>query len=90
MADIASKDKRLMTFESLISSKKKQMRDEYYDLKKKVKENPYLQEALDLYQAYFKKEEEQIKALKTLLKHIDSPADQKDIKREIAALEKSL
>lgn len=66
------------------------MRDEYNKLKTDVKENPYLQSALDEYEKIFAVDTRKIKALKTLLKTVDTIEDQKEIKREIAALEKNI
>ena len=87
---IAQYDKMLMHLQEQSECKKKQLRDDYKLLKKSVKENPYLQAAIDQYDEYFEVQKKQLAALKTLLKNIDIPADQREIKREISALEKNL
>ena len=83
-------DKRLMYLQELSELKKKQLRDDYKHLKKIVKDNPHLQYAVDEYDEYFVVHRKKIAALKTLLNTIVSPSDQREIKREIAALEKNL
>ena len=87
---IPQRDQMLMHLQEQSEIKKKQLRDDYKELKKNVKENPYLQDAIDKYDEYFALEIKKLDALKNLLKTIVSPLDQREIKREIAALEKNL
>jgi hypothetical protein len=85
-----SRDKKIMNLQAQAEHKKKLMRDEYKKLKTDVKENPYLQSAIDEYEKVFAVDTRKIKALKTLLKSVNTIEDQKKIKREIAALEKNM
>ena len=87
---IPQHDKKLMHLQEQVEIKKKQLRDDYKELKKNVKENPYLQDAVDQYDEYFALERKKLEALKTLSKTIVSLLDQREIKREISALEKNL
>jgi hypothetical protein len=80
----------LLHLQEQADCKKKQLKDDYKQLKASVKENPYLQVAVDEYDKYFAVQQKQLQALQNLLKTIDLPADQRTIKREIAALEKNL
>jgi hypothetical protein len=89
MADIAQQDKRLMDLQAQIERKEAQLKQDYKRLQKDVKQNPYLQNAVDEYKAYLTKAEaektQQIKALTTLLKYLpsDDDRDRNEIKREI-------
>jgi hypothetical protein len=91
---IAQRDKTIIDLQSQAIQKKKQLQKNYEELLINIKENPYLQEAVDNYRTYFKGEEERLKrqidALKNLLKIAKSKKDKSDIKEEIKALEKSL
>ena len=88
---IAERDKKLLNLQQQADDKKKQMKEDYKELKENVKENPYLQAALLQYEEYFALQEKQIKALKALLKDsVIKNKDQMEIKREIADLEKNL
>ncbi len=87
---LAQYDKNLIHLQEQVEIKKKQLRDDYKELKKNVKENPYLQDALDQYDEYFALERKKLEALKTLSKTIVSPLDQREIKKEISNLEKNL
>ena len=87
---IPRRDKMLLHLQEQADCKKKQLKDDYKQLKASVKENPYLQAAVDEYDKYFALQKKQLQALQNLLKTIDLPADQRTIKREIAALEKNL
>jgi len=87
---LAQYDQMLIHLQEQADCKKKQMRDDYKLLKQTVKENPYLQGALDEYHEYFAVQKKQLAALKNLLKNINIPADQREIKKEIATLEKNL
>jgi len=87
--NIAQIDKMIIHLQEQRDCKKKQLKENYKLLKAGVKDNPYLQVALDEYEKYFAGEKQQIKALKTLLKSVQSIEDQRDIRKEIAALEKS-
>jgi hypothetical protein len=86
---ISQRDKMLVHLQEQHDCKKKQLKEDYLLLKNSVKDNPYLQVALDEYDKYFALQKKQLQALKTLLKNIDVLADQRDIKREIANLEKN-
>ena len=88
---IAARDKILLDLQEQAADKKKQIKEDYRELKKKIKENPYLQDALVHYEEYFSLQEKQIKALKQLLgDSLLKKDDQKAIKKEIATLEKNL
>jgi len=87
---LAQYDQMLIHLQEQADCKKKQMRDDYKLLKQNVKENPYLQAAIDQYDEYFAVQKKQLAALQTLLKTIVSPSDQREIKKEISTLEKSL
>ena len=86
---IAQIDKMVINLQEQRDCKKKQLKENYKLLKAGVKDNPYLQIAINEYEKYFAGEKKQLKALKTLLKSVHSLEDQRDIKKEIAALEKS-
>lgn len=88
--NVPRRDKMLLHLQEQADCKKKQLKDDYKQLKASVKENPYLQAAVDEYDKYFALQKKQLQALQNLLKTIDLPADQRTIKREIAALEKNL
>ena len=87
---LAQYDQMLMHLQEQADSKKKQMKDDYKLLKQTVKENPYLQGALDEYHEYFAVQKKKLAALQTLLKNVDNPVDKREIKREISILVKSL
>ena len=87
---ISQRDQMLIHLQEQADCKKKQLRDDYKLLKQSVRENPYLQAAVEQYDEYFAVQKKQLAALKTLLKNIDIPADQREIKKEIASLEKNL
>jgi hypothetical protein len=91
---IAERDKMIIDLQTQAIQKKKQLQKNYEELLIHIQENPYLQEAIDNYRTYFKGEEERIKrqiaALKNVLKIAKNKKDQKEIKGEIKALEKSL
>ncbi len=86
---IAKMDKEMEILYEEINNKKKQMVEDYKMLKKNVKENPYLQSALKVYDDYFEKEELQVKALEALLKSVPV-ADHPEIKREIKRIKEYL
>ena len=86
---IAKMDKQMEILYEEINDKKKQMVEDYKMLKKNVKENPYLQSALKVYDDYFEKEELQVKALEALLKSVPI-ADHPEIKREIKRIKEYL
>ena len=75
---LAQYDQMLIHLQEQADCKKKQMRDDYKLLKQNVKENPYLQAAIDQYDEYFAVQKKQLAALQTLLKNIDNPADQRE------------
>ena len=87
---IAQRDKELMRLQQQIELKEAQVKKDYLRLKRDVKENPYLQDAVDQYDEYFTLERKKLEALKTLSKTIVSPLDQREIKKEISNLEKNL
>ena len=87
---IAARDKILLDLQEQAADKKKQIKEDYRELKKNIKENPYLQDAVDQYDEYFTLERKKLEALKTLSKTIVSPLDQREIKKEISNLEKNL
>jgi hypothetical protein len=87
---IPLRDKMIMHLQEQADCKKKQLKEDYKLLKENVKENPYLQVAVDEYDKYFALQRKQLDALKNLLKTIDTASDQRQIKHEIAALEKNL
>jgi len=88
---IAARDKILLDLQEQAADKKKQIKEDYRELKKNIKENPYLQDALVHYEEYFSLQEKQINALKQLLRDsLLKKDDQKAIKKEIATLEKNL
>jgi hypothetical protein len=58
-------------------------------LKQNVEENPYLKNALGVYENYFSTQQKQIDALEILLKVVPL-IDQPEIKREIKRLKKYL
>ena len=84
---IAQRDKQLMDLQHQIELKEAQLKQDYQRLLRDVKQNPYLQVALDEYNRYFKKEktekDRKIKALTDLLQQIENKEDQIEIKREI-------
>ena len=82
--------KMIMHLQEQADCKKKQLKEDYKRLKESVKDNPYLQVAVDEYDHYFSLQRKQLDALKKLLKTIDGASDQWRIKREMAALEKNL
>jgi len=87
---IPLRDKMIMHLQEQADCKKKQLKEDYKRLKESVKDNPYLQVAVDEYDHYFSLQRKQLDALKKLLKTIDGASDQWQIKREMAALEKNL
>ena len=87
---LAQRDKKIQHLQSETREKKKQLKEDYDMLKQSVKDNPYLQVALAEYDTLFANERKQVQALKTLLKQVTTPADRRDIMREIAVLEKNL
>jgi hypothetical protein len=87
---ISLRDKKLLQLQEDIESKKKQLKDDYRQLKNSVNDNPHLQAAIDEYDKYFLIVKQKIQALKTLLRNMDSKSEQREIKKEIADLEKSL
>ena len=86
---IAQKDKMIMHLQEQRECKKKQLKEDYKQLKRNVKDNPYLQIAIDEYDNFFAAEKAQLKALQKLLKQVESRDDQRLIKKEISALEKN-
>lgn len=87
---LAQRDKKIQHLQAETREKKKQLKEDYDMLKQSVKDNPYLQVALAEYDTLFANERKQVQALKTLLKQVTTPADRRDIMREIAVLEKNL
>jgi hypothetical protein len=95
MSSIAAADKRAMDLEHLRSLKKKQLTEDYNNLLKGVKENPYLHFAIAEYKMVLddeqQKKNQQIKALNVLLNYIDrnNVTDRNEIKREIQRIKEN-
>jgi len=93
---IAEHDKKIIDLQHLVNLKKTQLRQDYENLLKNVKSNPFLQAGIDEYKQYFENDKkykiEQIKALKTILNTLDKDniSDRNDIKREIKDIEKNM
>jgi hypothetical protein len=92
---IADLDKRAMDLQHLVQLKKTQLAAEHSNLLKNVKENPYLQVALNEYKTQLKTTTEtnqkQINALEALLQGIEpsNVADRTAIKREIKRIKEN-
>ena len=86
---IADKDKMIMNLQDQRECKKKQMKQDYKNLKESVKDNPYLQVAIEEYEKYFAVEKQQIKALKKLMSYVNTQDDRKQINNVITSLEKN-
>jgi hypothetical protein len=86
---IAKMDKIMEDLLAELDDKKKQMLEDYIMLKQNVEENPYLKNALGVYENYFSTQQKQIDALEILLKVVPL-IDQPEIKREIKRLKKYL
>ena len=86
---IAKMDKIMEDLFAELDDKKKQMLEDYTMLKQNVEENPYLKNALGVYEKYFSTQQKQIDALEILLKVVPS-ADQPEIQREIKRLKQYL
>ena len=86
---IAKMDKIMEDLFAELDDKKKQMLEDYNLLKKNVQENPYLKNALGVYENYFSAQKKQVAALETLLKAVPL-VDQPEIQREIKRLTKYL
>ena len=90
---IADYDKTFIELQHQLELKESQLRQDYRQLKKDVKKNPYLKIAIDEYETYLEKEKEEkkkkIKALTDLVHYIEknnareNNDDIFDIKREI-------
>lgn len=89
MTSIANKDKMIMNLQDQRDCKKKQMKQDYKKLKENVKDNPYLQVAIEEYEKYFAIEKQQIKALKKLMTYVNTQDDRKQINNVIISLEKN-
>lgn len=89
---IAEQDKALMHLQQQLELKEAQLKQDYRRLQRDVKQNPYLQVALEEYKTHFAKEKEEktkkIKALSTLLKHVKEESDVNAIKREIIQIKR--
>jgi hypothetical protein len=86
---IAKMDKIMEDLLAELDDKKKQMLEDYIMLKKNVEENPYLKNALGVYEKYFSTQQKQVDALETLLKAVPL-VDRPNIQREIKRLKKYL
>jgi len=86
---IADKDKMIMNLQDQRDCKKKQMKQDYKNLKENVKDNPYLQVAIEEYEKYFSIERQQIKSLKKLMSYVNTQDDRKQINNVITSLEKN-
>jgi len=93
---IAEHDKKIIDLQHLVNLKKTQLRQDYENLLKNVKSNPFLQAGIDEYKQYFENDKkskiEQIKALKTILNSLDKDNvfDRNEIKREIKDIEQNM
>ena len=88
MKSSAQQDKQLIDLQKRIEQKETQLKQDYKRLQRDVKQNPYLQVALEEYKTYFAKEKaektKKIKALTQLLQEgIKDNEDKFAIKREI-------
>jgi len=87
MKSIAEQDKQLMDIQKRLEQKEAQLKQDYKHLQRDVKQNPYLQVALEEYKTYFAKEKaektKKIKALTNLLHYMTENDDKIAIKREI-------
>ena len=86
---ISDKDKMIMNLQDQRDCKKKQMKQDYKNLKVNVKDNPHLQVAIEEYEKYFAIEKQQIKALKKLMTYVNTQDDRKQINNVITSLEKN-
>ena len=86
---ISDKDKMIMNLQDQRDCKKKQMKQDYKNLKESVQDNPHLQVAIDEYEKYFAIEKQQIKALKKLMTYVNTQDDRKQINNVITSLEKN-
>jgi hypothetical protein len=86
---ISDKDKMIMNLQDQRDCKKKQMKQDYKNLKENVQDNPHLQVAIDEYEKYFAIEKQQIKALKKLMTYVNTQDDRKQINNVITSLEKN-
>ena len=86
-ASIAERDKLLMDLQEQIEVKEAQLTQDYKRLLRDVKQNPYLQVAIEEYNTYFKKakkeKEQKIKMLENLLEGMENQEDRIQIKQEI-------
>lgn len=88
---VAQLDKRLLDIEQQIELTEKQLKEDYRQLQRAIKENPHLQAALNDYKTYFAaikiEKEQQIKALSALIRSMEhlptAKTDILDLKREI-------
>jgi hypothetical protein len=89
---IAEQDKAFMQLQQQLELKEAQIKRDYQRMQRDVKQNPYLQVALEEYKSYFAKEkkekQEKIKALSNLLKHMKEESDVNAIKREIIQIKR--
>ena len=89
---IAQRDKELMQLQQQIELKEAQLKQDYRRMQRDVKQNPYLEVALEEYKVYFNKEkqekEKKVKALSNLLKHMKEESDRNEIKREIIQIKR--
>jgi len=89
---IAQRDKELMQLQQQIELKEAQLKQDYRNLQRDVKQNPYLQVALEEYNTFFqnekKEKEKKVKALSNLLKHVKDESDINEIKREIIQIKR--
>jgi hypothetical protein len=89
---IAEQDKALMHLQQQLELKEAQLKQDYRRLQRDVKQNPYLQVALEEYKTYFAKDKEEkakkVKALSTLLNYVKEESDVNAIKREIIQIKR--
>ena len=89
---IADQDKALMHIQQQLELKEAQLNQDYRRLQRDVKQNPYLQVALEEYKTHFAKDKEEkakkVKALSTLLNYVKEESDINAIKREIIQIKR--
>lgn len=90
MSIIAKNDKSFLNNQHQIDLLKKELKKNYKECSKNLKENHHLQTSIDTYEEYFNNIRAKIKILKGLLKQVNDQSDLNEIKREIKELENDL
>ena len=90
----AQRDKQLMDLQHQIELKEAQLKQDYARIRRDVKQNPYLQVAINEYNTYLNKEkaekDKKIKALTQLLQYMENKEDEIEIKREIMSYKRQM